>query len=110
MIKHTNQRVGMLVDVANMYHCAKNLYGSRVNFKEILREGVAGRQLIRAVAYVIQSKTAEEENFFEALSKVGFEVRMKELQVFSGGAKKGDWDVGIAIDGIKMGNKLDAVI
>lgn len=110
MIKHSDQRVGMLVDVANMYHCAKNLYGSRVNFKEILREGVADRKLIRAVAYVIQSKTAEEENFFEALSKVGFEVRMKELQVFAGGAKKGDWDVGIAIDAIKMGHKLDVVI
>ncbi len=110
MIKHKEQRVGLFVDVSNMYHCAKNLYNARVNFKEILKQGTAGRKLIRAIAYVVQSNTGEEENFFEALSKSGFEVRMKELQIFTGGAKKGDWDVGVAIDAIKLANKLDVII
>jgi len=32
------------------------------------------------------------------------------LQVFAGGAKKGDWDVGLAVDAIKLSSKLDAVI
>jgi uncharacterized LabA/DUF88 family protein len=110
MIKHKEQRVGILVDVANMYHSAKNLYSRRVNFKEILTKAVADRKLIRATAYVIHSESEEETAFFEALSQQGFEVRMKDLQIFAGGAKKADWDVGIAIDAIKLADKLDVII
>ncbi len=110
MIKHKEQRVGVFVDVSNMYHSAKNLYKRRVNFKEILRDAVAGRKLIRAVAYVIKTETEEGVPFFEALSQQGFEVKMKELQVFAGGAKKADWDVGIAMDAIKLADKLDVVV
>lgn len=110
MIKHKAQRVGVFIDVGNMYHSAKNLHKSNVNFKEVLRDAVTGRQLVRAIAYVVQSKTGEEENFFEALSKQGFEVKMKDLQIFIGGAKKGDWDVGLSIDAIKMADKLDSII
>ncbi|MDD2680493.1 MAG: NYN domain-containing protein [Patescibacteria group bacterium] len=110
MIKHKEQRVGILVDVANMYHSAKNLYSRRVNFKEILTKAVADRKLIRATAYVIHSESEEETAFFEALNQQGFEVRMKDLQIFAGGAKKADWDVGIAIDAIKLADKLDVII
>ena len=110
MIKHKEQRVGVFVDVGNMYHSAKNLYESKVNFKEILKTATAGRKLIRASTYVVRSSSTEEQAFFEALSKQGFDVRMKDLQIFAGGAKKGDWDLGIAIDAIKMADKLDVVI
>jgi len=110
MIKHKDQRVGVLVDVSNMYHSAKNLYKKRVNFKEVLRVAVDGRKLIRATAYVIKTETEESTNFFEALDKQGFEVAMKDLQIFAGGMKKADWDVGIAIDAIKLAPKLDVII
>ena len=110
MIKHKEQRVGVFVDVGNMYHSAKNLYNARVNFHEVLKTAVAGRKLIRAIAYVVEGKSPEETSFFEALDKQGFEVKMKELQVFPGGAKKGDWDVGITTDTIKMADRLDAII
>ncbi|MDP2629855.1 MAG: NYN domain-containing protein [Candidatus Uhrbacteria bacterium] len=110
MIKHKEQRVGVFVDVGNMYHSAKNLYQARVNFQEILKTAVAGRKLIRALAYVVVSKSAEELNFFEALSKQGFEMKMKDLQIFVDGSKKGDWDVGLAVDAIKSADKLDVVV
>lgn len=110
MIKHPNQRVGVLVDVSNMYHSAKNLYKKRVNFKEVLRQAVANRQIIRAIAYVIKTENEEGVNFFEALSQQGFEVKMKDLQIFAGGAKKADWDVGIAVDAIKLAGKLDVIV
>ncbi|MEA1963494.1 MAG: NYN domain-containing protein [Patescibacteria group bacterium] len=110
MIKHKEQRVGVLVDVSNMYHSAKNLYHKRVNFKEVLKEAVSGRKLIRAIAYVIRTETEEEAPFFEALSQQGFEVKMKDLQIFAGGAKKADWDVGIAMDAIRLANNLDVII
>src|SRR5690606_6152250 len=40
----------------------------------------------------------------------GFEVKEKTLQVFFGGAKKGDWDVGIAMDAVRLGHKVDSII
>ena len=110
MIKHKEQRVGLFVDVSNMYHSAKNLYNKRVNFKEVLKDGVADRKLIRAIAYVIKTESEDESGFFEALAQQGFEVKMKDIQIFAGGAKKADWDVGIAIDAIKMADKLDVII
>jgi uncharacterized protein (TIGR00288 family) len=110
MIKHKEQRVGVLVDVANMYHSAKNLYKKNVNFKEVLKDAVAGRKLIRATAYAIKTEGGLETGFFEALSQQGFEVKMKDLQIFAGGMKKADWDVGIAIDAIKLSEKLDVII
>ncbi len=110
MIKHKEQRVGILVDVSNMYHSAKNLFNRKVNFKEILSKAVAGRKLIRATAYAIRTENKDELPFTEALEQQGFEVKMKDLQIFAGGAKKADWDVGIAIDAIKLADKLDVII
>lgn len=110
MIKHNEQRVGILVDVANMYHSAKNLHGSRLNFKEVLDAAVGGRRLIRAIAYAIKSDSEEEVSFFEALDKSGFEVKTKDLQVFASGAKKADWDVGIAIDAVTLATKVDVMV
>jgi uncharacterized protein (TIGR00288 family) len=110
IIKQKNQRVGIFIDTQNLYHSAKNIYGAKVNFDQVVKESLAGRFLTRAVAYVITTETGEEKNFFEALGKVGIETKTKNLQVFAGGAKKGDWDVGLAVDAIKMAPKLDAVV
>ena len=110
VIKHKNQRVGIFIDTQNLYHCAKNIYGAKVNFDQVVKDGLAGRSLIRAVAYVITTESGEEKSFFEALEKVGIETKTKNLQIFAGGAKKADWDVGLAVDAIKLAPKLDAVI
>src|SRR3989344_1962125 len=110
IIKHKEQRVGVFVDVANMYHSAKNVYGARVNFKEVLKTAVAGRKLIRAIAYVVKSPSQEEQAFLEALSKQGFDLKIKDLQIYASGVKKADWDVGLAVDAIKLSGSLDAVV
>jgi uncharacterized LabA/DUF88 family protein len=75
-----------------------------------LKEAVAGRKLVRAVAYVITTEAGDEKNFFEALGKIGIETKTKNLQIFAGGSKKADWDVGLAVDAIKMAPKLDTVV
>lgn len=110
IIKHKDQRVGVFIDVPNLYHSAKNIYRSKVNFKEVLKTAVAGRKLIRVIAYSIKTEGGEEQAFFEALTKIGIEVKVKDLQIFPGGMKKGDWDVGLAVDAIELGEKLDAVV
>jgi hypothetical protein len=138
---NSNQRVGIFVDVSNLYHSAKNLYQGRVNYAELIKHLVGGRQLIRAMAYVVRSEGVEpqqartngngngngtsghgqarmaekdqtaavsavpssadngngassEASFFEALEKAGLELRMKDLQIYAGGLKKGDWHDG----------------
>lgn len=105
-----NHRIGVFVDVQNMYHSAKNLYQARVNFRELLKIVTAGRELARAIAYVVKSDTEEEKAFFDALEKVGFELKSKDLQIFPGGLKKGDWDVGLAVDAIGLSKHLDVVV
>jgi uncharacterized LabA/DUF88 family protein len=110
VIKHKEQRVGIFIDTQNLYHSAKNLYRARVNFGAILKDALAGRILVRAVAYVITTEAGDEKNFFEALIKMGIETKTKNLQIFSSGTKKADWDVGLAVDAIKLAPKLDAVV
>ena len=145
---YSNQRVGIFVDVSNLYHSAKNLYQGRVNYAELIKHLVGGRQLIRAMAYVVRSEGVEpqqprgymrmaekdqeaavslapgsatlngdgngsassESSFFEALEKAGLELRMKDLQIYAGGMKKGDWDVGLTVDVIRMMPFLDVII
>jgi uncharacterized LabA/DUF88 family protein len=110
VVKHNAQRVGIFIDTQNLYHSAKNLYKAKVNFGNVVKHSLENRILVRALAYVVTTETGEEQGFFEALAKVGIETKTKDLQIFFGGAKKADWDVGMAIDAIKMAPKLDTVI
>jgi uncharacterized LabA/DUF88 family protein len=108
--KYLDQRVAVFVDVQNLYYSARSLYNARVNFANILKECVGERKLVRAIAYVIRASIPEEKSFFAALEKSGYEVKTKDLQIFPGGAKKGDWDVGITMDMVQMMSKLDTII
>ena len=110
VIKHSGQRVGVLIDVQNLYYSGRNLYQSRVDFGAILKTAEAKRNLIRVFAYVVRTKTGEEKPFFEALAKLGIETRVRDLQEFYGGQKKADWDVGIVIDAIKMAPSVDTLV
>lgn len=109
-LKHPDQRVGVFIDVQNLYYSAKNLFGAKVNFGNIVKEALADRRLIRAIAYVVRTEGGEEKPFFEALYNAGIETKERDLQVFFGGAKKADWDVGIAVDAIRLSPALDAVV
>jgi len=110
IVKHPAQRVAVLIDVQNLYHSAKNLYRSKVNFREVLKTAVGQRVLIRAFAYVVRTKTGEEKPFFEAISKLGIETRVRDLQEFYGGLKKADWDVGITVDAIRIAPSVDVIV
>lgn len=110
VIKHKAQRVGIFIDTQNVYHSAKNLYHSKANFGAILKEALADRVLVRAIAYVATTESGEEAAFFGALGKVGIETRTKPLQIFAGGAKKANWDIDLAIDAVKLAPKLDTII
>jgi uncharacterized LabA/DUF88 family protein len=110
MTKHKEQRIAVFVDVQNMYYSAKNLFGRKVNFSMLLKKAVGQRKLVRAIAYAIKADIADEQNFRDALFNMGYEVKTKDLQIFEGGHKKGDWDVGIAMDTIRLASKVDTIV
>lgn len=117
---YSNQRVGIFIDVQNIYHSAKNLYQARVNFDQLVKTLTQNRPLVRAFAYVVKSEgmvaadpnreTGSESSFFDALRKAGIELRLKDIQIFPGGAKKADWDVGLAIDAVRIANTFDVAV
>lgn len=104
------QRVGVFVDIQNLYYSARALYNKKVNFRAVLDQAVSSRQLVRALAYGITTEEAHEGDFHEALAGQGFEVKTKPLQTFIGGQKKGDWDVGIAMDILRLEPKIDVAV
>ncbi len=110
IVRNPDQRVVVLVDVQNMYYSARNLYKARINFSKLLTMAVQDRLLVRAIAYVIKAEDEKSSDFFEAVHSAGFEVKEKELQVFYDGHLKGDWDLGIAMDAIRLGQKVDSVV
>lgn len=105
-----DQRVAVLIDTQNMYHSAKHIHGARLAFEKAVDAIVGGRQVVRVFAYVARSKTGEEQAFFDALQAAGIELRVKDVQEFSSGEKKADWDVGMAVDAVRMADKVDAVV
>lgn len=110
VFKHKAQRVGIFIDTQNIYHSAKNLHHAKANFGAIIKDSLDGRVLVRAIAYVASTEGGEERAFFDALGKVGIEIRSKPLQIFAGGAKKANWDIDMAMDAIKLASKLDTII
>ncbi len=110
MLDLSHRRVGVFIDVQNMYYSARNIYGSKVNFGNIVLKTLGDQRLVRAIAYTVSTKTGDELPFFEALHKMGIEVNTKELLEYDSGHKKGDWDVGITVDIIRMIDMLDVVV
>lgn len=104
-----NQRVAMFVDVQNMYYSAKYQYNGKLNFQKLIDQTVRDRQLIRAIAYLVQSEEIDQTRFEETLKKMGYETKNKQLRTRPDGSAKGDWDMGIAIDAIAIGRKVDVV-
>ncbi len=105
-----DQDVSVLVDTQNMYHTVQNLYSTNLDYESVLNEAVRERKLKRAIAYVIETDTKEEENFFNALTEIGFETKSKDIKRYPDGSKKADWDMGIAIDAITFAPHIDAMV
>ncbi len=106
---HPGQRIAVLADSQNLYHSAQSIYSRNIDYTALLDETVSGRELTRAIAYVIRADADEEESFFDALTDIGFETRIKNLRTFADGSKKADWDVGISLDAVTLANHVDTI-
>lgn len=108
-VQGKGERVGVFVDVQNMYYAARKLKG-RLDFDALMRAAVNERRLVRATAYVVESKETDQSQFIARLEKLALDVKRKTVQVRADGSMKGDWDMELALDILDMVPKLDVVV
>jgi len=103
------ERVGVFVDVQNMYYAARQLKG-KLDFDALLQAAVRDRRLIRATAYVVETKEIDQSGFIALLEQRAIEVRRKTLKIRADGSMKGDWDMEMALDILDAAPRLDVVV
>lgn len=108
-VKRDKPRVGVFVDVQNMFYAAKENYNGKLDYAKLLDVVVRGRTLVTANAYVVYNPEIDQSSFISFLEYQGYKVKSKNLTVRSDGSAKGNWDVGMTIDIISMIDELDVV-
>ena len=121
----TNGRVAVFVDGANLYHSIKSYYKAVLDYSKLLEAAVGDRDLLRATFYIVEKHEADEttntnsaRSFVYNLNKFGYKVRSKPLQVHEtftaegerAVSHKGDWDVGIVVDMMRLADHADAYV
>ena len=104
------QRVAVFVDVQNMYHSAKKTFGRNLSYARMLRACVRNRRLVRSIAYVIDREGVDQVSFFDHLRYCGFEVRKREVIERVDGSRKAEWELGIAMDMMRVADRVDSII
>lgn len=105
-----DERVGIFVDVQNIYYAARDQYGGKIDYQKLLDLVVDGRRVVEAYAYVVHSPEVDQTPFTDMLTRKGFIVRTKNLITRVDGTTKGDWDIGIVLDILESVDELDTVI
>ena len=116
------QTVAVFVDGANLYHSIKSYYKGVLDYERLLQAAVAGRRLLRSTFYIVEKEAVEEgagaRSFVYNLNKFGYKVRSKLLTahetITSDGERtithKGDWDIGIVVDMMRLAAHADAYV
>lgn len=108
-IKEPDKRVGVFIDVQNVYYGARKLKG-KLDFDALMESAIVGRRLIQCTAYVVESKEIDQSGFIARLQQKAIEVRRKSLRVRADGSSKGDWDMELALDILDAAASLDVVV
>jgi uncharacterized LabA/DUF88 family protein len=116
------EKVAVFVDGANLYHSIKSYYKGVLDYGILLTAAVDGRKLLRATFYIVEKQEADEtsgaRSFVYNLNKFGYKVRSKPLVVHetlsADGERvvshKGDWDMGIVVDMMRLADHADAYV
>lgn len=104
------KNVTILVDVQNVYYTTRQAFGRSFDYNTFWKQATEGRNVVKAIAYAIDRGDEKQRQFQNILRAIGFEVKLKPFIQRSDGSAKGDWDVGIAIDGIEYGKDSDVLV
>ena len=104
-----NCRVGIFVDVQNMFYSAKNLYHGRLDFEKFLELALHGRKLVQATAYIVKTPEIDQSKFINLLKNNEYVVKTIDLKTGMNGFAKGNWDVGMVMDIFELADKMDVI-
>ncbi|MDG2071431.1 MAG: NYN domain-containing protein [Pseudomonadales bacterium] len=105
------KKIGLFVDVQNIYYTTRDTYGRQFNYRELWRRLSKEGEIVIANAYAIHRGDERQLKFQNALKDIGFTVKLKPYIQRRDGSAKGDWDVGITIDVLEsVRKKLDTVV
>jgi uncharacterized LabA/DUF88 family protein len=103
------EKIGLFVDVQNIYYTTRHTYGRQFNYRELWRLLSQRGDIILANAYATDRGDASQRKFQSALRHIGFTVKLKPFIQRADGSAKGDWDVGITIDVLQSAPELDRI-
>jgi uncharacterized LabA/DUF88 family protein len=125
-VKDAAERVAVFVDGANLYHSIKSYYKGILDYDRLLSAALGERKLLRATFYIVEKQQEPDEahsvssvrSFVYNLNKFGYKVRSKPLVVHEtlspDGERtfshKGDWDIGIVVDMMRLANHADTYV
>ena len=98
----TTEKIGVFVDVQNIYYTTREKFGRSFDYRRFWDEASAKGEIVLANAYAIERQDESQKKFQRALRHIGFEVKLKPYIQRSDGSTKGDWDVGIAVDVLQL--------
>ncbi len=110
MVAPEPERVGIFVDVQNIYYTCRQAYQGNFDYNRFWAEATRGRELICAYAYATDRGDEKQQQFQNILRGIGFSVKLKPMLKRLDGTAKGDWDVGIALDIFEEAQRCDTVV
>lgn len=107
-------KCAMFIDISNLYYCVgKRFEGRKLDYQKLMDLAGSFGPLHRATAYGAQVKD-EATSFITCLRKIGYDTKYKEPRSDGEGDKrsirKADWEVGIAIDVVRLVGRVDVIV
>jgi len=102
--------IAIFVDVQNIYYTTRQTFQRQFNYRRLWQHLQLQGHIVNAYAYAIERHDDQQKKFQDALTHIGFEVKLKPFIQRSDGSAKGDWDVGITIDVMQTAAQVDTII
>ncbi len=102
-------RVGVFVDISNLYHTCQRKYGKKVNFRKLLGLLIEKDEVTKSICYGVGS--SHNNAFISYLKSAGFqEINIKKPKSFSDGTIKADQDSQIISDIARYMDDYDRLV
>jgi uncharacterized LabA/DUF88 family protein len=106
----TLEKVGIFVDVQNIYYTCRQAYQGNFDYNKFWAEVTHDREVVCAHAYATDRGDKKQIQFQNILRAIGFTVELKAVLKRRDGTAKADWDVGIALDVFEAAPKCDTIV
>jgi len=110
MVAPASEKVGIFVDVQNIYYTCRQAYSRNFDYNKFWAAATRGREVICAYAYATGRGDEKQSQFQDILRAIGFSVKLKPMLRRRDGTTKADWDVGIALDIFEEAQRCDTVV